>query len=93
MPWRLRLLRPELNLSTWDKPSIRACPCPADFPTEPEINLERLNKVAACELFMKVLHFPEFRVRYPAIWLATGYSRKPREMLSYKNSKRWVLTT
>ena len=52
----------DLNLPTWDKPSS---PCLSSrFPFGTEINLERLNKVAACELFMKELHFREFRVRY-----------------------------
>jgi uncharacterized protein len=52
----------ELNLPTWDKPSS---PCLSSrFPYGTEINLERLKKVAACELFMKELRFREFRVRY-----------------------------
>ncbi|HYY26198.1 MAG TPA: ATP-dependent sacrificial sulfur transferase LarE [Candidatus Udaeobacter sp.] len=52
----------DLNLPTWDKPSS---PCLSSrFPFGTEINLERLNKVAACELFMKELRFREFRVRY-----------------------------
>jgi uncharacterized protein len=52
----------ELSLPTWDKPSS---PCLSSrFPYGTEINLERLKKVAACELFMKELHFREFRVRY-----------------------------
>jgi uncharacterized protein len=51
-----------LNLTTWDKPSS---PCLSSrFPYGTEINLERLQKVAACELFLKELHFREFRVRY-----------------------------
>jgi uncharacterized protein len=51
-----------LNLTTWDKPSS---PCLSSrFPYGTEINLERLEKVAACELFLKELHFREFRVRY-----------------------------
>ena len=51
-----------LNLPTWDKPSS---PCLSSrFPFGTEINLERLNKVAACEVFMKELRFREFRVRY-----------------------------
>ena len=52
----------ELNLPTWDKPSS---PCLSSrFPYGTEITLERLQKVAACELFMKELRFREFRVRY-----------------------------
>jgi uncharacterized protein len=52
----------ELNLPTWDKPSS---PCLSSrFPYGTEIDLERLNKIAACELFMKGLNFREFRVRY-----------------------------
>jgi pyridinium-3,5-biscarboxylic acid mononucleotide sulfurtransferase len=52
----------KLDLPTWDKPSS---PCLSSrFPYGTEINLERLNKIAACESFMKELHFREFRVRY-----------------------------
>ena len=52
----------ELGLPTWDKPSS---PCLSSrFPYGTEINLERLKKIAACELFMKELRFREFRVRY-----------------------------
>jgi uncharacterized protein len=52
----------ELNLPTWNKPSS---PCLSSrFPYGTEINLERLSKVAACELVMKELRFREFRVRY-----------------------------
>ena len=52
----------ELNLPTWDKPSS---PCLSSrFPYGTEINLERLKKIAACELLMKELGFREFRVRY-----------------------------
>jgi len=52
----------ELGLPTWDKP---ASPCLSSrFPYGTEINLERLKQIAACELFMKGLHFREFRVRY-----------------------------
>jgi uncharacterized protein len=52
----------ELKLSTWDKPSS---PCLSSrFPYGTEINLERLKKVAECELFLKQLQFREFRVRY-----------------------------
>lgn len=52
----------ELQLPTWDKPSS---PCLSSrFPYGTEIDLERLKKVAACEVFMKELRFREFRVRY-----------------------------
>jgi pyridinium-3,5-biscarboxylic acid mononucleotide sulfurtransferase len=52
----------ELNLPTWDKPSS---PCLSSrFPYGTEINLERLEQIAACELLMKKLGFREFRVRY-----------------------------
>src|SRR5574341_781947 len=52
----------DLELPTWNKPSS---PCLSSrFPYGTEINLERLKKIAACELFMKKLRFREFRVRY-----------------------------
>jgi uncharacterized protein len=52
----------ELNLPTWDKPSS---PCLSSrFPYGTEINIERLQRVSACEVFMKELNFREFRVRY-----------------------------
>ncbi len=52
----------ELSLPTWDKPSS---PCLSSrFPYGTEINLERLKKVGACEVFLKELGFREFRVRY-----------------------------
>ena len=51
-----------LGLPTWDKPSS---PCLSSrFPYGTAINLERLSKVAACEVFLKELRFREFRVRY-----------------------------
>ena len=51
-----------LGLPTWDKPSS---PCLSSrFPYGTEINLERLKKVGACEVFLKELGFREFRVRY-----------------------------
>jgi len=51
-----------LRLPTWDKPSS---PCLSSrFPYGTEINLERLKKVGACEVFLKELGFREFRVRY-----------------------------
>lgn len=52
----------ELDLPTWDKPSS---PCLSSrFPYGTAINLERLRKVANCEVLMKELRFREFRVRY-----------------------------
>ena len=51
-----------LDLPTWDKPSS---PCLSSrFPYGTEINLERLRKIAACEVYLKELRFREFRVRY-----------------------------
>jgi uncharacterized protein len=51
-----------LDLPTWDKPSS---PCLSSrFPYGTSINLERLKQVGSCELFLKQLHFREFRVRY-----------------------------
>ena len=52
----------ELDLPTWDKPSS---PCLSSrFPYGTAIDLEKLRKVGACEVFMKELRFREFRVRY-----------------------------
>jgi len=52
----------ELNLPTWNKPSS---PCLSSrFPYGTSIDLEKLKKVGACEVFLKELHFREFRVRY-----------------------------
>jgi pyridinium-3,5-biscarboxylic acid mononucleotide sulfurtransferase len=51
-----------LDLPTWDKPSS---PCLSSrFPYGTEINLDRLQKIGACELYLKELRFREFRVRY-----------------------------
>ncbi len=51
-----------LALPTWNKPSS---PCLSSrFPYGTEIDLEKLRKVGACELFLKQLNFREFRVRY-----------------------------
>ena len=52
----------ELNLPSWDKPAI-AC-LSSRFPYGVEINVERLEKIAACESFLKELRFRQFRVRY-----------------------------
>jgi len=52
----------ELDLPTWDKPSS---PCLSSrFPYGTSITLERLQRVGACESFLKELQFREFRVRY-----------------------------
>lgn len=51
-----------LDLPSWDKPSS---PCLSSrFPYGTAINFERLKQVGACELFLKQLHFREYRVRY-----------------------------
>jgi uncharacterized protein len=51
-----------LHLPTWNKPSS---PCLSSrFPYGTAIDLERLKQVGSCELFLKQLHFREFRVRY-----------------------------
>lgn len=52
----------ELGLPSWDKPAI-AC-LSSRFPYGTEINMERLEKIAACERFLQELKFREFRVRY-----------------------------
>ncbi|MCZ6623969.1 MAG: ATP-dependent sacrificial sulfur transferase LarE [Deltaproteobacteria bacterium] len=52
----------ELHLPTWNKPAI-AC-LSSRFPYGTEINVERLEKIAACERFLQKLQFREFRVRY-----------------------------
>ena len=58
----IRRYSEELQLPTWDKPSS---PCLSSrFPYGTEITLERLQRVGACESFMKELRFREFRVRY-----------------------------
>ena len=52
----------ELGLPSWDKPAI-AC-LSSRFPYGIEINMERLDKIAACERFLQELKFRQFRVRY-----------------------------
>jgi pyridinium-3,5-biscarboxylic acid mononucleotide sulfurtransferase len=52
----------QLELPSWDKPAI-AC-LSSRFPYGVEINVERLEKIAACEHFLQELRFREFRVRY-----------------------------
>jgi uncharacterized protein len=52
----------ELALPTWDKPSS---PCLSSrFPYGTAIDIDKLKKVGACEVFLKGLGFREFRVRY-----------------------------
>lgn len=58
----IRLYSRALNLPTWDKPSS---PCLSSrFPYGTAIDLEKLKKVGACEVFLKQLRFREFRVRF-----------------------------
>ncbi|MBI4490464.1 MAG: ATP-dependent sacrificial sulfur transferase LarE [Deltaproteobacteria bacterium] len=52
----------ELHLPSWNKPAM-AC-LSSRFPYGIEINMERLQKIAACERFLQELQFREFRVRY-----------------------------
>ena len=52
----------DLGLPSWDKPAI-AC-LTSRFPYGVTINAERLEKVAACERYLKDLDFRQFRVRY-----------------------------
>ncbi len=52
----------ELNLPSWNKPAI-AC-LSSRIPYGIEINVEKLEKIAACERFLQELRFREFRVRY-----------------------------
>ena len=58
----IRRLSRELGLPSWDKPAI-AC-LSSRFPYGVEINLERLEKIGACEKTLKDLRFREFRVRF-----------------------------
>ena len=58
----IRYCSRELGLSSWDKPAI-AC-LSSRFPYGIEINVEKLEKIGACERFMQELKFREFRVRY-----------------------------
>ncbi|MBI2357814.1 MAG: ATP-dependent sacrificial sulfur transferase LarE [Deltaproteobacteria bacterium] len=58
----IRQFSRELNLPTWDKPAI-AC-LSSRFPYGVTINMERLEKIAACERFLRELNFRQFRVRY-----------------------------
>lgn len=72
-----------LNLPTWDKPSS---PCLSSrFPYGTEINLERLRKIGACEVYMKQLRFREFRVRYHGDLARIELS--PQEMARFFDEK------
>ncbi len=51
-----------LQLPTWNKPAL-AC-LSSRFPYGIEINVEKLEKIASCERFLRDLRFREFRVRY-----------------------------
>ena len=58
----IRELSRKSGLPTWDKPAL---PCLSSrFPYGTAIDLEKLKKVGACEVFLKGLGFREFRVRY-----------------------------
>jgi uncharacterized protein len=79
----------ELNLPTWDKPSS---PCLSSrFPFGTAINLERLNKVAACESFLKGLRFREFRVRYHGDLARIEVSPHEFDRLCEKNTRDAVV--
>ncbi len=58
----IRCYSRKLDLPTWDKPAI-AC-LSSRIPYGIEINAETLEKVGACERFLRELLFREFRVRY-----------------------------
>lgn len=51
-----------LDLPSWNKPAI-AC-LSSRFPYGVEINVEKLQKIAACEQFLQDLKFRQFRVRF-----------------------------
>ena len=79
----------ELNLPTWNKPSS---PCLSSrFPYGTEINLERLSKVAACELVMKELCFREFRVRYHGDLARIEVSQQEFDRLMEKSTRDTVV--
>jgi uncharacterized protein len=79
----------ELNLPTWNKPSS---PCLSSrFPYGTEINLERLSKIAACELVMKELRFREFRVRYHGDLARIEVSQEEFERLIEKSTRDAVV--
>ncbi|HHL40470.1 MAG TPA: ATP-dependent sacrificial sulfur transferase LarE [Deltaproteobacteria bacterium] len=58
----IRYLSRELGLPTWEKPSL-AC-LSSRFPYGTAITIERLEKVDACERFLRSLGFVQLRVRY-----------------------------
>jgi uncharacterized protein len=79
----------ELSLPTWDKPSS---PCLSSrFPYGTEINLERLKKIAACEVFLKELRFREFRVRYHGDLARIEVAPGELERLLEKNTREAVV--
>jgi len=79
----------ELDLPTWDKP---ASPCLSSrFPYGTEINLERLKRVAACELFMKQLRFREFRVRYHGDLARIEVSQSEFDRLFEKETRHAII--
>lgn len=58
----IRQFSRELNLPTWDKPAM-AC-LSSRFPYGIAIDMEKLEKIAACERLLRELNFRQFRVRY-----------------------------
>ena len=58
----IRALSRQLNLPTWDKPSL-AC-LSSRFPYGVEITLSRLEKVGRAEEYLRSLGFRQLRVRY-----------------------------
>jgi uncharacterized protein len=79
----------ELNLPTWDKPSS---PCLSSrFPYGTEINIERLSKIAACELVMKELGFREFRVRYHGDLARIEVGQEEFDRLVEKSTREMVV--
>jgi uncharacterized protein len=75
----------ELALPTWDKPSS---PCLSSrFPYGTAIDLERLKQIGSCELFMKQLHFREFRVRYHGDLARIEVSQREIDRLFEKSTR------
>ncbi len=72
----IRCYSRELRLPTWDKPAI-AC-LSSRIPYGVQINVEKLEKIGACEGFLRELLFREFRVRYHGDLARIEVS--PREM-------------
>jgi uncharacterized protein len=80
-----------LDLPTWDKPSS---PCLSSrFPYGTEINFERLKQVGACELFLKQLHFREYRVRYHGDLARIEVAQNELERLFEKSTRDAVVKT